>query len=103
AVEWTRENVDEETLEFLAELSPTASQQGVGLFHASPRDPIWEYVISTDQAEAGFDAQEERVGLIGHSHVALFFCRAPGSRRGHAQGAKAEAGLEIELPDGQWM
>jgi len=103
AVEWTREHVNEETLEFLAELEPTASQQGVGLFHASPRDPIWEYVISNDQADAGFDAQEERVGLIGHSHIALFFCRAPGSHRGYAQGAQAEAGLEIELPDGQWM
>jgi diadenosine tetraphosphatase ApaH/serine/threonine PP2A family protein phosphatase len=103
AVEWTRENVAAETLEFLGELEPTASQQGVGLFHASPRDPVWEYVISGDQAEAGFAAQEERVGLIGHSHIALFFCRAPGSRPGYVQGAQAEAGWEIELPDGQWM
>jgi diadenosine tetraphosphatase ApaH/serine/threonine PP2A family protein phosphatase len=103
AVEWTRENVSAETLEFLGELEPTASLQGTGLFHASPRDPIWEYVLSTDQAEAGFDAQQERVGLIGHSHIALFFVRAPGARPGHAQGAQAEAGLEIELPDGQWL
>ena len=103
AVEWTRENVAEETLAFLGELEPTASLQGVGLFHASPRDPIWEYVISTDQAEAGFDAQEERVGLIGHSHIALFFCRDPNGRPGYAQGAQAEDGLEIELPDGQWL
>jgi len=103
AVEWTRENVAEETLAFLGELEPTASQAGVGLFHASPRDPIWEYVISTDQAEAGFAAQEERVGLIGHSHVALFFCRDPAARPGYAQGSQAEAGLEIELADGQWL
>jgi diadenosine tetraphosphatase ApaH/serine/threonine PP2A family protein phosphatase len=103
AVEWTRENVSEETLGFLAELEPTASQAGVGLFHASPRDPVWEYVLSTDQAEAGFEAQEERVGLIGHSHIALFFVRSPGARPGHAQGAQAEGGLEIELPEGQWL
>ena len=103
AVEWTRENVAEETLAFLGELEPTASLQGVGLFHASPRDPIWEYVISTDQAEAGLDAQEERVGLIGHSHIALFFCRDPNGRPGYAQGAQAEDGLGIELPDGQWL
>jgi diadenosine tetraphosphatase ApaH/serine/threonine PP2A family protein phosphatase len=103
AVEWTRENVDAETLEFLRGLEPTASQQGVGLFHASPRDPIWEYVLSTDQAEAGFDAQEERLGLIGHSHIALFFARAPGARPGYAQGPQAEAGLEIEMPEGKWL
>ena len=41
AVEWTRENVSEETLEFLASLDPVASQSGVGLFHGSPRDPVW--------------------------------------------------------------
>jgi diadenosine tetraphosphatase ApaH/serine/threonine PP2A family protein phosphatase len=103
AVEWTRDNVSEETIEFLRELEPTASQAGVGLFHASPRDPIWEYVLSTDQAEAGFEAQGERIGLIGHSHIALFFARAPGARPGYAQGAQAEAGLEIEMPDGQWL
>ena len=103
AVEWTRANVEEETLEFLGSLEPAASQNGVGLFHASPRDPIWEYVLSTDQAEAGFEAQEERVGLIGHSHIALFFARAPGRNGGHAQGAQATDGIEVELDEGEWL
>jgi predicted phosphodiesterase len=103
AVEWTRVNVDEETLEFLGGLEPVASQNGVGLFHASPRDPVWEYVLSSDQAEAGFEAQEERVGLIGHSHIALFFVRAPGARRGQAQGAQAGDGAEIEVAEGDWL
>jgi diadenosine tetraphosphatase ApaH/serine/threonine PP2A family protein phosphatase len=103
AVEWTRENVGQETLDFLAGLDPAASQQGVGLFHASPRDPVWEYVLSTDQAEAGLAAQEERVGLIGHSHIALFFVRAPGSRPGYTQGAQAADGAEIELAEGEWL
>ena len=102
AVEWTRENVGEETLEFLASLDPVASRSGAGLFHASPRDPIWEYVLSADQAEAGFEAQEERVGLIGHSHIALFFARAI-EAPGHAQGAQAPDGTEIEIAEGQWL
>ena len=103
AVEWTRQNAAEETLAFLRSLEPLASRAGVGLFHASPRDPIWEYVLSSDQAEAGLDAQEERVGLIGHSHVALFFMRAPGVHRGYAQGAQASAGTEIEIGEGEWL
>lgn len=103
AVEWTRQNVSDETLEFLGTLEPTASQNGVGLFHASPRDPVWEYVLSTDQAEAGFAAQEERVGLIGHSHIALFFVLAPGARPGYAQGAQAADGAEIDLAEGDWL
>ena len=103
AVGWTRENVSAETLEFLGSLDPYGSRQEVGLFHASPRDPIWEYVLSTDQAEAGLDAQTERVGLIGHSHIALFFVRAVGVRPSFAQGAQAEDGTEIDLADGKWL
>jgi predicted phosphodiesterase len=103
AVEWTREHVSEETLDFLGSLDPSGSREGVGLFHASPRDPVWEYVLSADQAEAGLDAQEERVGLIGHSHIALFFVRAEGGRRSYAQGAQAADGAEIELADGKWL
>ncbi|MFL5873533.1 MAG: metallophosphoesterase family protein [Solirubrobacterales bacterium] len=102
AVEWTRANVSEETLEFLATLDPVGSQQGIGLYHASPRDPIWEYVLSADQAEAGFEAQEERVGLIGHSHIALFFVRPPGSRD-YPQGAQASDGAELEIGEGNWL
>jgi diadenosine tetraphosphatase ApaH/serine/threonine PP2A family protein phosphatase len=102
AVEWTRENVGGETLEFIGSLDPAAARGGVGLFHASPRDPVWEYVLSADQAEAGFEAQEERVGLIGHSHIALYFVRAPG-RPGYAQGAQATDGTELEIAEGEWL
>ena len=103
AVAWTREQVSEETLEYLATLEPAASQGGIGLFHASPRDPVWEYVLSAEQAEAGLDAQEERVGLIGHSHIALFFVRAAGARPGYARGAQAEDGAEVEIGEGDWL
>lgn len=103
AIEWTRGEVNEETLDFLGTLGPAASQNGVGLFHASPRDPIWEYVLSTEQAEAGFEAQEERVGLIGHSHIALFFFRAVAGRPGYGQGAQAADGAELEIDEGDWL
>jgi predicted phosphodiesterase len=103
AVEWTRKNVSEETIDFLASLEPSASQAGVGLYHASPRDPVWEYVLSTDQAEAGLEAQEERVGLIGHSHIALFFMRAEGVHPGYAQGAQANDGAVVEIGEGSWL
>jgi len=101
AVEWTRGNVSDATLEFLGTLDPAASREGVGLFHASPRDPVWEYVLSTDQAEAGFEAQEERVGLIGHSHIALYFTRT--LNPGPAKGAQAGDGAEADLSEGDWL
>jgi diadenosine tetraphosphatase ApaH/serine/threonine PP2A family protein phosphatase len=103
AVEWTRANASAATLDFLRGLDPAGSRAGVGLFHASPRDPIWEYVLSTDQAEAGMDAQVERVGLIGHSHVSLFFTRPDGARHGEAQGAQAGDQALLALESGTWL
>jgi diadenosine tetraphosphatase ApaH/serine/threonine PP2A family protein phosphatase len=103
AVEWTRENISAATVEFLRGLEPAAARADVGLFHASPCDPIWEYVLSIDQAEVGLDAQEQRIGLIGHSHIALFFVRAPGARPGYTQGAQAADGAEVEVAEGDWL
>jgi diadenosine tetraphosphatase ApaH/serine/threonine PP2A family protein phosphatase len=103
AVEWTREAASEETLAYLRSLSPQGSRAGIGLFHASPRDPVWEYVLSLDQAEAGLDEMAERVGLIGHSHVALFFTRPAAKRPTYAQGAQASDGAEVEVGGGRWL
>jgi diadenosine tetraphosphatase ApaH/serine/threonine PP2A family protein phosphatase len=104
AVDWTKANIAPETLEFLAGLSPEGDHLGFGLFHASPRDPIWEYVLSIDQAEAGLDAQAERICLIGHSHVSLFFTRPPSTgRRTYATGAQSTDGDLLDLAEGEWL
>ena len=79
AAEWTRDVIRPETREFLLSLKPEGSAQGVGLFHASPRDPIWEYVLSGLTAELCFDVTDFRVSMIGHSHVALSFDRQEGT------------------------
>src|ERR671929_36247 len=78
AAQWTREVIRPDTREFLLSLKPEGAAQGVGLYHASPRDPIWEYVLSGLTAELCFDATDFRVSMIGHSHVALSFHRPEG-------------------------
>jgi diadenosine tetraphosphatase ApaH/serine/threonine PP2A family protein phosphatase len=103
AVEWTRENVSEASLEFMRGLEPASSRAGIGLFHASPRDPIWEYVLSNEQAEAGLEALQERVGLIGHSHVALFFFAPEGERPSRPEGAQADDGAVLPIGSGRWL
>ncbi|HET6997563.1 MAG TPA: metallophosphoesterase family protein [Solirubrobacterales bacterium] len=103
AVEWTREHASAATLEFLRGLEPAGSRAGIGLFHASPRDPIWEYVLSIEQAEAALDAQEERVAVIGHSHVSLFFARPVGAEPGATQGAQAGDEAQLNIESGDWL
>jgi diadenosine tetraphosphatase ApaH/serine/threonine PP2A family protein phosphatase len=104
AVEWTRERIGEPALEFLRELDPTLQRKGIGLFHASPRDPVWEYVLSIEQADACLEIQPERLAMIGHSHVALFFIRLPeDGGPGETRGGQAEDGLKLDLGEGRWL
>ena len=44
----------------LRELEPAGEREGIALFHASPRDPVWEYVLSAEQADACLDVQPQR-------------------------------------------
>ncbi len=99
AVEWTRENSAAETLEFLKGLRPEDQGREVGLYHASPRDPVWEYVLSLDQALECMKEQEHDVSLIGHSHIALYF--SEGASR--PEGGQAPADHTLELSEGRWL
>jgi diadenosine tetraphosphatase ApaH/serine/threonine PP2A family protein phosphatase len=102
AVTWTRENAGEKTIEFLGGLEPVGGREGFALYHASPRDPIWEYVLSGEQADACLAVQAEPVSLVGHSHVALFFTRHDGAR-GNVRGAQAADGTVLDLDAGRWL
>lgn len=103
AVEWTRACIEQRTLDFLSELEPNGERHGMSLFHASPRDPVWEYVLSGEQADAGMDANPNRIALIGHSHVALFFTRAEGDNNGETRGGQASDGAILDLSQGSWL
>jgi predicted phosphodiesterase len=100
AARWTQETITAETLEYLKALEPLKLDEDVGLYHASPRDPVWEYVLSALQADLCLDTQRHRVSLIGHSHVALSFVRLPGRP---ASGETEEAGTELDLSEGEWL
>lgn len=103
AVRWTRENVAASTLELLRGLAPVDSREGIALSHGSPRDPVWEYVLSSEQADACLDLQEERIGLIGHSHIALFFARPANGRQDETRGAQAGDDTLLDLGGGDWL
>jgi predicted phosphodiesterase len=100
AATWTKENIGQEALEFLSALEPVDETHPIGLYHASPRDPVWEYVLSTMLADACMDAMSGRVGAVGHSHVALWFWRNDGGR---TTGEQAGHGLEVDVSKGEWL
>lgn len=100
AAQWTREVMDSRNIEFLRELSTSSEEEPVGLYHASPRDPVWEYVLSSLLAELCFDVQRQRVCVIGHSHVALSFSRMEGEL---ASGEPRRAGAKLDVAAGKWL
>jgi diadenosine tetraphosphatase ApaH/serine/threonine PP2A family protein phosphatase len=100
AARWTQETIAEETLDYLKGLRPADADRQPALYHASPRDPVWEYVLSTWQADECFDVMDARVAAVGHSHVALWFNR---DDEGNMSGATAEAGGTQDLSGGRWL
>lgn len=48
--------------------------------HASPREPVWEYLLTPTQALANFPLFDTQVCLIGHSHVQMGFRLSPDGR-----------------------
>jgi predicted phosphodiesterase len=100
AARWTQEVLRPENLAYLQGLEPAGHVEGIGLFHASPRDPIWEYVLSALLAEMCLDASDERIALIGHSHVALSFVRREGDI---ATGERRVGGETADLATGEWL
>jgi predicted phosphodiesterase len=100
AARWTQQTISAETREYLGKLEPVELDEQVGLYHASPRDPIWEYVLSALQADLCLDSQTHRTCLIGHSHVALSFSRFPGEAATGQTRAEEE---QLDLQAGDWL
>ena len=97
---WTASALEADARTFLESLVPASSRAEVGLYHASPRDPVWEYVLSAEAAAAGILAAPESVVLVGHSHVALEFSL----EADRLAGGLAPDGTEVDLARaGRWL
>jgi diadenosine tetraphosphatase ApaH/serine/threonine PP2A family protein phosphatase len=94
---WTADVLEDEPRRFLESLSPRAVLEEAELYHASPRDPVWEYVLSPEVAFLSLEVTEKPLVLVGHSHIALSF------------GAKAltlalgAEGTQIDLAGERWL
>jgi predicted phosphodiesterase len=94
AARWTRGVLAGGSRSFLESLGSYGARDGVELFHASPRDPVWEYVLSAEAARAAFELTEAPLVLVGHSHVPLAI-----TLEEVLGGGLAPGGTEVELGD----
>jgi len=100
AARWTRSVLAEGSRVYLESLKPTGRVDGVELFHASPRDPVWDYVLTAEAAIAALELTEAPLVLVGHSHVPLAIVQTDGSV---LAGGLAPEGTEAELGTGRFL
>ena len=70
---WTREQLQQADLDFLASLPSDIEEGEFTLVHSSPRDPIWEYIKSVDIAKNNLPYFKSPFCLIGHTHKPVIF------------------------------
>ena len=99
SAQWTAAELTEANADWLRSLSPAATRPGAELYHGSPRDPVWEYVLSEGVAHACLLATSAPVVLVGHSHLALALLLA-GDR---VDGGLAPGGTDADLAQGRWL
>jgi len=73
ACRWTGRQLGPEEIDYLDRLPLTTQESDFTLAHGSPREPIWEYLISVYSAKISFDHFQTKYCLVGHSHTPLFF------------------------------
>ena len=98
AAMWTSGVLTRESESFLRNLSPQGEADGVQLFHASARDPVWEYVLTEEAARATLTLTSSALVLVGHSHVALALTLDSND----IAGGVAPHGTELRL-SGRWL
>jgi diadenosine tetraphosphatase ApaH/serine/threonine PP2A family protein phosphatase len=93
AARWTQGVLEPGHADWLRSLQPSATREQTQLFHGSPRDAVWDYVLTDEVAVASLRMTVAPVVLVGHSHVAL----ALWLDDGRLDGGQAPAGTELQL------
>ena len=73
AINWTQEAINSETLAYLQSLPSKQVEGSFTLAHASPRYPVWEYILDPLTASENFNWFETEFCLVGHTHVPVIF------------------------------
>lgn len=72
-VEWTRDALSDENTRWLKALPTTFVIGQYTLVHASPREPIWEYILEPLVAALNFPHFETSYCLVGHTHQPVIY------------------------------
>jgi diadenosine tetraphosphatase ApaH/serine/threonine PP2A family protein phosphatase len=96
---WSQNELTERSLSLLADFELEKVHKGFHLVHASPRSPeIWEYILTSRDAQEQFECFEKSLLFVGHSHVPMMFAL----REGGALSQRTVSETEID-PDSRYI
>lgn len=70
---WTQSELTPASRAYLESLPTHVIQEQFTLAHASPRQPVWEYVLDPLIAQRNFAYFETPYCLVGHTHVPIIY------------------------------
>jgi diadenosine tetraphosphatase ApaH/serine/threonine PP2A family protein phosphatase len=77
AARWTMTQLSPGHVDYLRGLSLKLEVGDFTFAHGSPRDPVWEYLVTEDSAKPNFAYFSTTRCLVGHSHLP-FLCKQEG-------------------------
>lgn len=99
AIAWTVGALTADSNAYLSGLPERRVEGELTAVHGSPRDPIWEYIVSADVARASLDEFTTRICLFGHTHYPVLYAE----RDGGMARVVTETGAPTALPTGRLM
>jgi diadenosine tetraphosphatase ApaH/serine/threonine PP2A family protein phosphatase len=100
AIRWTSKALHEDARRYLDALPTMRVEEPFTLAHASPRQPIWEYILDVGTAAANFRHFDTPYCLVGHSHTPLIFVQVDPK---HADGFSPIYHQPYLLDDGRYI
>lgn len=96
-----QELLSDETKEWLGGLEPVdaPSNDLFGLFHGSPRDPVWEYVVSPAEFRGALSSADNEIILVGHSHIPF----AVSEKDGRFANYRDDSGGWVDISGGRFI
>lgn len=72
-IAWTQDTLSEASAAFLRSLPERVVIDQVTLAHGSPRHPVWEYLLDTQNATHSFEYFTTPYCFVGHTHLPVIY------------------------------
>ncbi len=78
AIHWTQQTLTQKSREYLISRPERVIYDKYTLVHASPRQPVWEYILDRHTARQNFAYFTTPYCVVGHTHIPIMYMESEG-------------------------